>query len=55
MAADVLATPEHVERVTGLPILGAIPAQRGRTSPSGSPAAAPVARKQDVPVTKESV
>jgi capsular polysaccharide biosynthesis protein len=25
MAADVLAGPEHVQRVTGLPILGAIP------------------------------
>lgn len=26
MAADILATPEHVTRVTGLPVLGTIPA-----------------------------
>ena len=31
MSADVLATPEHVQRTTGLQILGAIPVQRKRT------------------------
>jgi capsular polysaccharide biosynthesis protein len=51
MAADVLASPEHVQLVTGLPILGAIPVHRKRAlSPSASRAGAvPVAR------TKESL
>ena len=31
MAADILATPENVERATGLPVLGAIPATRAAT------------------------
>jgi len=26
MAGDILATPEHVQRLTGLPVLGVIPA-----------------------------
>jgi capsular polysaccharide biosynthesis protein len=30
MAADILATPEHIERTTGLPVLGAIPAASRR-------------------------
>jgi capsular polysaccharide biosynthesis protein len=36
MAADILATPEHVQRVTGLPVLGAIPApaKGKRTAPT---------------------
>lgn len=57
MAADVLATPEHVLRATGLSILGAIPVQRKQTTvTSGSRAAvAPVARTQDVARTKESL
>jgi capsular polysaccharide biosynthesis protein len=25
MAGDIMATPDHVRRVTGLPVLGAIP------------------------------
>ena len=29
MAADILAAPQHVERVLGLPVLGAIPAGSG--------------------------
>jgi capsular polysaccharide biosynthesis protein len=51
MSADVLATPEHVQRATGLPILGAVPAQRKRAaSPAESRAGSvPVAR------TKESL
>jgi capsular polysaccharide biosynthesis protein len=51
MSADILATPVHVQRATGLAILGAIPVQRKR-SPSLSESRAgsvPVAR------TKESV
>jgi capsular polysaccharide biosynthesis protein len=51
MASDILASPEHVQRATGLPILGAIPAQKKfAASPAESRAGAvPVAR------TKESV
>lgn len=51
MAADILATPEHVQRATGLPILGAIPVQRKSTK------SAPDSRATGVPVTrtKESV
>jgi capsular polysaccharide biosynthesis protein len=51
MAADILATPEHVQRVTGLPILGAIPVQRRRA------VSASEARAGTVPVarTKESL
>lgn len=30
MAADILATPEHVERTLGLPVLGAIPLAGGK-------------------------
>jgi protein tyrosine kinase modulator len=57
MAADILATPEHVQRTTGLPILGAIPVQRKRTAAlaDSRAAAAPAARTQDVARTKESL
>ena len=43
MAADILATPEHVQRATGLPILGAIPVQRkgAKSVPDSRGAAAP--------------
>ncbi len=51
MASDILATPEHAGRVTGLPILGAIPAQRRPAiSLTGSRTGATA-----VPRTKESV
>lgn len=30
MAADILASPEHVRRTLGLPVLGAIPAVKGK-------------------------
>ena len=51
MSADILAVPEHVQRATGLPILGAIPTQRRRALlPSETRAGTvPVAR------TKESL
>jgi capsular polysaccharide biosynthesis protein len=51
MAADVLATPEHVQRVTGLPILGAIPVGGRRTASHAA------SRVGSVPVarTKESL
>lgn len=51
MSADILAAPEHVQRATGLPILGAIPAQHRRALllSQSRAGAVPVTR------TKESV
>ncbi len=55
MAADILATPEHVQRATGLPILGAIPAERRRPAPTQDRTAPAVGRKQDVAAPKETL
>lgn len=46
MSADILAVPEHVGRATGLPILGAVPAERKRA------VLAAQTRKRGVPITR---
>ena len=51
MAADILATPASVERATGLPVLGAIPAAAGEPQDMAKSATQPCvqAKYQEAP------